>query len=326
MELKNYLTDIDGIKVGHAGSEEGATGVTVIFSEEAMTGGVDVRGSAPGTRETDLFKSEKTVDRVNAIVLSGGSAYGLAASSGVMKYLEEHDIGFDTPFGKVPIVSQAVIYDLNIGDRRVRPDAKMGYEACMNASVEEKSRGNIGAGSGACISKTLGFDKAIKSGLGAKTLFFGDLKVSALVCLNAFGDIYDGNKQVSGPYDRREGKMYKAMDALKLSNIGFSNTNTTIGVIATNADLTKSMANKLAQVGHNAYARKIFPVHTMSDGDTIFALSTNKVKNINFDLVLSLGVMAMEEAILDAVKSAESAFGYISISEIEAANRLNISL
>lgn len=315
--MKSYLTDIDGIQVGHCHDEKMGKGVTVIICEEGATPGVDVRGSAPGTRETDLIESEKAVDRIHSVVLSGGSAFGLDASSGVMQYLEEKKIGFKTPFSLVPIVSQAVIYDLNSGDSKLRPDKTMGYKAAERASSTEASRGCVGAGFGASVSKSLGWDKAIKSGLGSYTIKFGALYVSALVVVNALGDIYKGGKQLTGPYDRTEKKMYSAYDALKKANIGFNNTNTTIGVIATNGILTKPMANKLASMGHDGYARAIKPVHTMSDGDTVFALATNKVEVENFDLLLALAADAMELAIHDAIESSESVNGYISYNDMK---------
>lgn len=233
-----------------------------------------------------------------------------------MKYLEENGIGFQTPFALVPVVSQAVIYDLNSVDPAKRPNAQMGYEAARNANIEEQTRGCIGAGLGATCSKTMGWYKAVKSGLGSHTVTHEGLQVSALVVVNALGDIYEGEKQLTGPYDRNSKVMYNSLDVLKSSSIGFTNTNTTIGVIATNATLTKPMANKLAQIGHNAYAKAIRPVHTMSDGDTIFALGTNKIECHNFDLILGLAVEAMEKAIVDAVKSAESINGYLAYKDL----------
>ncbi len=318
--MKNYLSDVEGLKVGHCHDIDMGKGLTIVLAEEGATPGVDVRGSAPGTRETDLIESEKLVDKVHAIVLSGGSAFGLDAAGGVMKFLEEKGIGFNTPFGIVPVVSQAVIYDLSSGDPKKRPDAKMGYMACQNANSDQALRGTVGGGYGATVSKTMGWDKAIKSGLGSASINHGDLVVSALVVVNALGDIYDGNTQITGPFDREKRKLYSSLDFIKNAQIGFSNTNTTIGIIATNARLDKAKANKLASMGHDAYARAIRPVHTMSDGDTVFALATNKVDCDNFDLLLVLGVQAMEEAILDAIKSAESANGYPSIKSLNLDN------
>ncbi len=315
--MKSYITDIDGILVGHCHDEKMGKGVTAVICKEGATPGVDVRGSAPGTRETDLIKSEKSVDRIHSIVLSGGSAYGLEASSGVMQFLEEKNIGFKTPFSLVPIVSQAVIYDLNSGDSKLRPDKNMGYKAAESASSSECSRGCVGAGYGASVSKTLGWDKAIKSGLGSYTIKFDQLYVSALVVVNALGDVYKDGRQITGPYDRTEKKMYSAYDALKKTNIGFNNTNTTIGIIATNGILNKPMANKLASMGHDGYARAIKPVHTMSDGDTVFAMATNKVEVENFDLLLALAADAMELAIHDAITSSKSINGYLSYSDMK---------
>ncbi|NLW51922.1 MAG: P1 family peptidase [Tissierellia bacterium] len=315
--MKNYLTDVEGIKVGHFHDLDMGKGVSVIICEDGATPGVDVRGSAPGTRETDLMQSEKLVDRVHAIVLSGGSAYGLDASSGVMRFLEENNIGFQTPFALVPVVSQAVIYDLNSLDPGKRPNGQMGYDAAKNANIDQIQRGCVGAGLGATCSKTMGWDKAIKSGLGSNSVRHGDLVVSALVVVNALGDIYEAETQLTGPYDRETKTLFNSLDVLKSTNIGFTNTNTTIGVIATNAKLTKPMANKLAQIGHNAYAKAIRPVHTMSDGDTIFALGTNKLECENFDLLLALAVETMEKAIVDAVKSANSMHGYLAYKDIK---------
>lgn len=319
--MKNYLTDIEGIKVGHVHDREMGKGVTVIICEQGASPGVDVRGSAPGTRETDLIKSEKLVDKIHAVVLSGGSAYGLEASSGVMQYLEENDIGFETPYGIVPIVSQAVIYDLSSGDPKLRPDKHMGYLAAKNASESETGRGCIGGGFGAIVSKAMGFDMAVKSGLGSATVKVGDLKVSALVVLNSLGDIYQGDKQICGPYSINENKIYNSLEFLKSSKIGFTNTNTTIGVVATNATLDKAQANKLASVAHNGYARTIRPVHTQSDGDTIFTLATCEIYEDNIDLILALAVEAVEKAIIDAIESASSANGYLCIKDIN--KRLN---
>ena len=314
--MKNYITDVEGLRVGHCHDENIGKGVTVIIAEEGATPGVDVRGSAPGTRETDLIESEKLVDKVHAVVLSGGSAYGLDASSGVMQYLEEKEIGFNTPYGLVPVVSQAVIYDLNSGDPKKRPDKQMGYKACINSENSKIERGCVGAGFGATVSKTLGWDYAVKSGLGSYSIKLGDLVVSAMVCVNALGDIYEGDKQLTGPYDITNNRMYSSLEIIKESKIGFTNTNTTIGVVATNATLTKAQANKLAQVAHNGYARAIRPVHTMSDGDTIFALATNKINEENFDLILMLAVEVIEASIVDAVKSAKSNEFYPSIKSI----------
>lgn len=304
-----YLTDVKGIKVGHQQSEKGMTGVTVIICEEGAKGGVDVRGSAPGTRETDLFQPEKMVDKVHAVVLAGGSAFGLDAASGVMNYLEDKGIGFDVGITKVPIVSSAVIFDLDIGDYKIRPDFDMGYQAAKNSSTTSGLQGNVGCGTGATIGKILGPAQAMKGGLGSATVKVGDLVVSAMVAVNSFGDIYDptNNKQMAGVYDYKQQKLLNTNVLMKQMSeeIGFNLKNTTIGVIATNATLTKAQANKISQMAHNGFARTIDPVHTMVDGDTIFTMATNKLE-ADINLIGTLAAEAMGKAVVNGILSAES--------------------
>lgn len=315
-----YITDIEGIKVGHSSSEEGLTGSTVIIYEEGAGGGVDVRGSAPGTRETDLFKAENMVDKVHAVVLSGGSAFGLEAASGVMKYLEEQDVGFDVGVTKVPIVPSAVIFDLNIGNHKIRPDFHMGYDAAKNASSRENRQGLVGCGMGATVGKLLGPSGAMKSGLGSATMEVGDLKVSAMVCVNSFGDVYDykSGQQIAGIYDYENKKMLNTIETLKATYQGmnFPMTNTTIGVIATNAILTKGEGNKIAQMAHNGYARSINPIHTMFDGDTIFTIATNKVK-ADISLIGTIAAEVMSRAITNAIVNSNSSGGLVSFNDIK---------
>ncbi|MDR7855690.1 P1 family peptidase [Tissierella sp.] len=316
---KGYITDINGIVAGHSQSEEGMTGCTVIICEKGATGGVDVRGSAPGTRETDLFKAEKMVDKVHAVVLSGGSAFGLEASSGVMKYLEEQGIGFDVGVTKVPIVASAVIFDLNIGDHRIRPDFQMGYIAAKKANAQEQLQGNIGCGMGATIGKILGPQNAMKSGLGSATVRVGNLIVSAMVSVNSFGDIYDfkSNNQIAGVYDYENGKLLNSISIMKENNkeLGFNVQNTTIGAIVTNAILTKAEANKISQMAHNGFARSINPIHTMVDGDTIFTMATNEVKG-DISLVGTLAAEAMSMAITNGIVFADSSNGLKAYKDI----------
>lgn len=304
--FEGYITDVSGIIVGHSQDYDAMTGCTVIICEEGATGGVDVRGSAPGTRETDLFKSDKTVDKVHGIVLAGGSAFGLDASGGVMEYLEKKNIGFDVGITKVPIVASAVIFDLTIGDYKVRPDFKMGYEASKLASKDEDRQGNIGCGAGATVGKILGSNNAMKSGLGSASIKVGDLVVSAIVVVNSFGDIYDhrNNKQIAGVYDYKENKLLNTVKIMKENNtpLNFTGTNTTIGVIATNGIINKSEGNKIAQMGHNGFAKSINPIHTTNDGDTIFTMGTNKVK-ADVNLIGVLGQEAMSRAITNAIES-----------------------
>lgn len=201
-----YITDVKGIKAGHSQSEQGMTGCTAVICEKGAVGGVDVRGSAPGTRETDLLKPEKMVDRIHGVVLAGGSAFGLEAASGVMRYLEEQKIGFNVGVTKVPIVTSAVIFDLNIGDYKIRPDLQMGYDAARSATAEESRQGNVGCGMGATVGKVLGPEHAMKSGLGSASVKAGELIVSAIIAVNSFGDIYDyeTGRQLAGVYDYKK--------------------------------------------------------------------------------------------------------------------------
>lgn len=313
-----YITDVEGIKVGHASSEEAMTGCTVVICEEGATGGVDVRGSAPGTRETDLFKAEKLVDRVHAVVLAGGSAFGLEAASGVMDYLEEKGVGFDVGVTRVPIVASAVIFDLLIGDPAVRPDKAMGYMAAESASTDEKAQGCVGCGTGATVGKILGPESSMKAGLGSATVKAGDLVVSALITVNSFGDIFENNTQIAGVYDYKNDQLLSTQSIMKDSTDGiqFVNTNTTIGVVATNALLTKAEGNKVAQTAHNGLARAINPVHTAVDGDTIFVMGTNKVQ-ADLNLVAMMAAEAVEKAVINAVRAAKSYKNMKSAGEIK---------
>ncbi len=301
-----YITDVQGIKVGHAQSEKGMTGCTAVICEQGATGGVDVRGSAPGTRETDLMRPDKMVDRIHAVVLAGGSAFGLDAASGVMKFLEEQGTGFDVGVTKVPIVASAVIFDLNVGDYRIRPDFQMGYEAAKSASPAENRQGSIGCGTGATVGKILGPEHAMKSGLGSATIRAGALTVSAIVVVNSFGDVYDytSGKQIAGVYDDEKREMLNTYSIMKMKNIptGFPMRNTTIGVVATNAVLTKAEANKVAEMAHNGFARSINPVHTMLDGDTIFTMATNEVRD-DVNLIGTMAGEVMSMAITNAIRS-----------------------
>ncbi|MCD1147277.1 P1 family peptidase [Peptoniphilus sp. KCTC 25270] len=302
---EGYLSDISGIKVGHFQDDEAKTGVTVVLPPEGNTCAVDVRGGAPGTRETDLLKPENSVSEVHALLLSGGSAYGLAASIGVMEALEKDGKGFDVGVGKVPIVPQAVLFDLAYGSANVRPDAEMGKKAYENAKIGSQSQGCVGAGCGATVGKALGMEYVTKSGLGSATVTLGDLKVSALVAVNAFGEIYDAEtgKQIAGV--QKEGKFLRIMDLLGTMKGGFADIegqNTTIGIVATNATFNKTQLSKLASITHNGYARSIFPVHTLLDGDTIFALATNEVE-ADLNVVGAMATKAMSMAIANSIYS-----------------------
>lgn len=308
------FTHIDGIRVGNAQDLEAATGCTVIICEEGATGGVDVRGGAPGTRETDLLKPENLVDKIHGIVLSGGSAFGLDAASGAMKYLEERDIGFDVQVTKVPIVCSAVLFDLIIGDSSRRPDFEMGYQACVNATNLECPNGNIGAGTGATLGKFLGPDRAMKGGLGSYAIQIGDLKVGALVAVNCLGDVIDPQtgEILAGLLDEEGQKLIGTENILFKDydiNRNVFNGNTTIGVVATNGIFTKAEANKIASMAHNGYARTIRPAHTLFDGDTIFTMATGRVEG-DINVVGALAAKVMERAVINGIRSAESLHGF----------------
>lgn len=306
---QGYINDVDGILVGHSQNYDAMTGCTVILCEEGATGGVDVRGSAPGTRETDLFKADKTVDKIHGIVLAGGSAFGLDASGGVMKYLEDENIGFDVGITKVPIVASAVIFDLLLGDYKIRPDFNMGYEASKNASKNEARQGNIGCGTGATVGKILGPKYSMKSGLGSASIKVGDLVVGAIVAVNSVGDIYDhrNNQQIAGVYDYENKKLLNTVEIMKenLKPMEFTGTNTTIGVIASNGIITKAQGNKIAQMAHNGFAKSINPIHTTNDGDTIFVMGTNKLE-ADVNLIGVLGQEVMSRAITNAIVSCQA--------------------
>lgn len=300
-----YFTDVGNIKVGHAQDIEGGTGLTLILPDPGNTAGVDVRGGAPGTRETDLLNPLNQVSEVSSIILSGGSAYGLEAASHLMKILEKEGIGFDVGVGVVPIISQAVLFDLAYKNPKARPDAKMTQKAFESATYDDKSQGIIGSGTGATVGKALGPEFLVKSGLGQASIRKGDLVVSAIVAVNAFGDIFDYHKglQIAGP--TKDGKMLKTIDLIDQILGSFADikpSNTTIGAVATNATFSKTDLTKIAGMAHDGYARSINPVHTLFDGDTIFSLATNKIK-ANINLVGALAAEVMSMAIANAIYS-----------------------
>lgn len=312
---------IDGIKLGHSQNEKGGTGCSVVICSEGATGGVDVRGGSPGTRETDLLNPMEMVDKINAVVLSGGSAFGLDASSGVMEYLEEKGIGFDVTVTKVPIVCQAVLFDLAFGNPKVRPDKQMGIEACKNSETyDDDINGNIGAGYGATVGKFLGSPYSMKGGLGTYAVKIGDLEVGAIVAVNCLGDVVDPSNLdiIAGAYDREKSKFLNTekiiLDNLEHPKNPFKG-NTTIGIIVTNANFTKAQANKVASMAHNGYGRTMRPAHTMFDGDTIFTMATNKV-DADVTTVGMIAAQVMEQAIIRGVKSAQGLLGIPSYSDI----------
>ncbi len=311
MKHTNTILDVRGIKVGHVEDADALTGCTVIMCETGAVAGVDVRGSAPGTRETDLLHPYNLVEQVHAIVLTGGSAFGLDAAAGVMKYLEEHGFGLDTGFARVPIVPAACLYDLSIGKPNVRPDQQMGYAAASKASSEQLEQGTVGAGCGAVVGKLCGFSRGMKSGIGsASRILPGGLVVSAIVAVNAVGEVRNPStgEVLAGARDD-ENRIVPILSCMLGDHAApFPGTNTTIGVIACNARLTKAQANKVAQMSHNGLARTIYPIHTMHDGDTMFALATGEVA-ASVDLVGTLAADVLAEAVVQAVRQASAAGG-----------------
>ncbi len=312
MTKQIHFSDIEGVKVGHAQNLDAATGCTVIICERGATAGVDVRGGAPGTRETDLLAPTNLVEKVHAVLLAGGSAFGLDAAAGVMQFLEERSIGFDLEVIKVPIVCGAVLFDLTVGNSKIRPDKDMGYTACLNAKSKESARGNIGAGTGATVGKVLGMARAMKSGLGSYALQTGDLKIGALVAVNCLGDVIDPltGERLAGPLNEDMQSLADTEEVMiaSYSKKNLFSGNTTIGVVATNAALTKSEATKLASMAQNGYARSMRPAHSMFDGDTIFALSVGLV-NAELSVIGLLAARVMERAVVAAIKKTKSLCG-----------------
>lgn len=308
------FNQIEGIKIGNAQNLNGPTGCTVVICEEGASAGVDVRGGSPGTRETDLLDPVNLVDKIHAVVLSGGSAFGLDAASGAMQYLEERNIGFDVSVTKVPIVCSAVLFDLVIGDYKIRPDKSMGYEACVNAELNQCSEGNIGAGTGATVGKILGPEYSMKGGLGCYALQVGDLKVGAVIAVNCLGDVIDPatGEIIAGVLDKDK-KNFAGTEKIMINNYSekknlFSG-NTTIGVVVTNAKFSKSEMNKIASMAHNGYGRSMRPAHSIFDGDTIFTMETGKVE-ADINVVGLLAARVVEQAVVRAVKNAEGILGY----------------
>jgi L-aminopeptidase/D-esterase-like protein len=332
--LKNNcaITDIPGIQVGHATDLDAITGCTVILCPAGAVGGVDQRGGAPGTRETDALHPYHLVQRIHAVVLSGGSAFGLDSASGAVRCLEERGVGFETPAAKVPIVAAAILYDLGIGRADVRPDASMGYRACLNAQEGPIEEGNVGAGTGASIGKIFGMENAVKGGLGTSSLHLDTgLIIGALAAVNPFGDVVDPStgEIVAGARRPESGgsaphSQNLFADTLQVMRgmpgdwrLGFQPEagNTVIGVVATNACLNKEQVNKVAQMAQDGVARTIRPAHTLVDGDTIFALSLGDIL-ADVSLVGAFAAEVLSQAILRAVWAAPPLAGLPSASSL----------
>ncbi len=310
------LTDIPGIKVGVAHNRSAATGVTVVLIEEGAKAAVEVRGSAPGTRETDLLKPGCLVEEVQGLVLAGGSAYGLEAAIGVVEYLEKKNLGFQVDRFKIPIVPAAVLFDLLIGDGNIRPDREMGFEACGNASSDTVPEGSVGAGCGATVGKVYGLGSAIKSGQGSFACKSNDLIVAALVAVNAFGDVYNQDGiLMAGPRNPHSGEMEKTVTSLIGNGMQGGPGNTTLGIIGTNAALDKLLLQKICQLAHDGLARSIWPVHTMWDGDTIFALSKGDV-HADVNIVGIMAAEAISRAVERAITEADSICGVPAAADL----------
>lgn len=311
------ITDVGGIRVGHFTDSRRPTGCTVLLFERPAVAGVDVRGAAPGTRETDLLQPVNTVQQINAIVLSGGSAFGLDAATGVMHYLDEHEIGFHVGPIVVPIVPAAILFDLSLGDPKIRPDAQAGYAACQAASSSNTAEGNVGAGAGATVGKLFGPKFAMKSGLGSTSIRIAETGfiVGAIVAVNAVGDVFDHNtgKILAGARTPDGATLRNSMAQILngATSHNLSGAHTTIGVVATNATLTKTEATKVAQMAHDGLARTINPVHTASDGDTIFAAATcSQQGRADLTTIGAVAAEAMARAVNRAVLTATGIPGY----------------
>lgn len=308
------IMEVGGFQVGHAQDPEGGTGCTVILCDKMSPAGLDVRGGGPASRESQILNPVAAAEGINAVLLSGGSAFGLDAAGGVQRYLEERGIGFDAGVAKVPLVSQSCLFDLGVGDKNARPDAAMAYQACENAGRGVPAQGNVGAGTGCSIGKYRGMERAMKSGFGTCAFQAGSLKVGALVAVNALGDVYgpDG-KQMAGLLNPQKTGLSSTLEELfqdvSLASNLFTG-NTTLGVVVTNARLTKTQLTKIAGMTHNGYARAIRPVHTTADGDSIYALSLGDLPG-DVNVAGAMAARAMERAILRAVQSAEPAYGLI---------------
>ncbi len=332
MKRDNAITDVPGIEVGQAQDDEALTGCTVILCRKGAVGGVDVRGSAPGTRETDLLNPTNLVNKVHAVVLAGGSAFGLDAASGVMKYLSEQKIGYGLGANRVPIVPAAILFDLGLGKSKRHPDPEMGYAAVSSANSGPVSEGNAGAGCGATVGKIFGMNGAMKSGLGTASIEIGGgVIIGAIVAVNAFGDVVDpATGQIlagarpakigpvklggNGPFaDTLEVmKSFTGRTILSLA----TGSNTVIAVVATNARFDKAQATKVAQMSQDGLARTIRPAHSMLDGDTVFALATGQ-KKADVSTVGAFAAEALAQAIVRAVKTAKPAGGLPAIGMME---------
>ena len=320
------LTRVPGIKVGHYTDAEAATGCTVVLCESGAVAGVDVRGSAPGTLGTDLLRPTSLVSQVHAVVLSGGSAFGLDAASGVVRFLEARGIGYEMGPVRVPIVTAAILFDLGIGDHTVRPGPEEGYQACRNATSGAIAEGSVGAGTGATVGNLLGRERAVKGGIGTAAVDLGEgVAVAAIMAVNAVGSVFDPDTGalIAGPRRDDGSEMIDLLATITspeyVSGGGLPPTNTTIGVVATNATLSKEQANKLASVAHDGLAMAIRPAHTMIDGDTIFALATGGLdRPADMNRLCAAAVVCVSRAIVRGVRKAKGIGGVPAVTELTA--------
>ena len=318
--MLDNLCDVPGVLVGHATDREGLTGCTSVIFDEPAVVGVDVRGSSPGTRETDRLSPTGTMRRTHALLLTGGSAFGLAAVEGVVDFLEERGIGLNVGVARVPLVSAAVLFDLVVGSPAARPDPEMGYEAAASAKNGDFAQGSVGAGTGATVGKALGMERAMKGGIGSASVALDNgLVVGALAAVNAFGGVRnpDSGKILAGPRTD-DGALGDTVELLPEAATRMRwGEDTTLGIVATNADLSKTQASKVAQMAHDGLARAVEPVHTTVDGDVVFAASVGGVYAAT-DVVGAWGARVMQEAIVRAVRRAEGVPGIPSVSEYKS--------
>lgn len=332
MNRNQTITRVPDVLVGHSQDFKALTGCTVLLFPKGASAGIDQRGGAPGTRETDLLRPMHLIQKIHAIVLSGGSAFGLDSASGAVRYLEERKIGVDVGVAKVPIVPAAILFDLSIGSSTVRPNAEMGYKACLNASSSPVELGNVGVGTGATIGKIIGNKSAMKAGIGSAVVQIGNgIYVGAIIALNAFGDVYDPSNGQIIAGARQPGKTniqadtkIKFIDTLSLLKRKFgqlviqfaTSQNTIIGCVATNAELTNEGCNKVAQMAHNGIAMTVRPAHTMLDGDTLFAVSTGG-KKADVSTIGAYAAEVVAQSILSAVSTAQGVAGIPALQDFD---------
>lgn len=317
--MTDNLCDVPGVLVGHATDAVGLTGCTAILFERPTIVSVDVRGSSPGTRETDRLAPGGSVRETHALLLTGGSAFGLAAADGVVRFLEERKIGLDVGVARIPLVSAAVLFDLITGSSDARPDSEMGYAAAANAASTDFEQGSVGAGTGATVGKVLGLERAMKGGVGSASVRLnGGLVIAALAAVNAFGDVRENGAVIAGPR-RDDGTPGDTVELLEEAAARLKwGRNTTLGVVVTNAALTKPQVHKVAQMAHDGLARCIEPVHTSVDGDVVFAASCGDVEAA-VDVVGVWGARVMRESVLRAVKTASGVDGIPSVTDVREA-------